>query len=166
MQLDIPGLRSRLAKVSEPNCDGTIQTPLQRILAIKVLARVRLAHSLLLSFAILLNGVLRAIQPHAIALVEESEIFCSEIVILARQAAQDRPMGSSYMPFCLISAWAVTVDTSKQTEIKRILAEYQSDFTEVIWMDMAIWLKKRLITQPLQLTTSVLELSGSVVGGD
>ena len=101
-------------------------------------------YCLLISLAFMSNGVLRRIDPSNLALKLESDAFVDESIIVAHQAAQYRPLGSSAVPICLISAWVATEDAARQARLLEVIAGYNSDFTSVNWLDIAVSLKPML----------------------
>ncbi len=109
----------------------------------EIVSSYRVAYGILLALASTLNGILRAFEPDDMGLVGESTGFSTDIITLAAQASQHRPLGASYIPPCLVAAWAATADPSKQAEVEKMIAEYQTDFVQARWMDSAVWLKNR-----------------------
>jgi hypothetical protein len=101
------------------------------------------AYVLLLALALIINGLLRALDPLDITLVEDSIVFSDEVMIIAEHMAQYRPLGAGFVPICLTAAWAATSDPEKQTKIREMILDYQTDFAGARWMDGAFWLKDR-----------------------
>lgn len=122
-----------------------------------LLTRYRVGYGILLALASTLNGILRAFDPDDMTLVEESVSFSNDIMTIAAHASQYRPLGASYIPLCLIAAWAAIVDPSKQAEVEKMLGEYQTDFVQARWMHGAIWLKNRFESLRRKVSTSHLE---------
>jgi hypothetical protein len=157
LRADSIRLRKHLTKLSERTCVGitsvlSLPSPRQRLHV-----RYQATYSVLLTMATILNGILRAFEPHDLILAEESVTFPNEIMALAEQASPYRPLGSSYMPLCLIAAWAVTNDLPRRVGMEKMLAEYQKDFASANWMEYAIWLRHRLETLHTKLSLLRLE---------
>lgn len=110
----------------------------------RLYAGLQTAYCLLLALALILNGILRAYEPHDTIIVGESARFADEIITLAHKLSERRPLGASYIPVCLTPVWATTDDPLKQAEVEKMLAEYQTDFAQAKWIDIAIWTKGML----------------------
>ncbi|TGO57946.1 hypothetical protein BCON_0060g00200 [Botryotinia convoluta] len=107
-------------------------------------SRFQAAYSLILSFANLLNSLLRAFSDDHTSLIPESVCYVEETIVLAEDALEYRPLGSSAMPMVLTTAWVATIDISRRIKIEKLLIEYQSDFAIMNWMEVALWLEERL----------------------
>jgi hypothetical protein len=107
-------------------------------------SRVQAAYSIVSTLAVLLNSLLRMFDPFNTILTDETAHLCDEVIIQAELAACYRPVGSAYIPLCLIVAWATTDDIFQLAKIEILLADYQSDFAEVPWMSHAVWLGSTL----------------------
>jgi hypothetical protein len=127
---DIPKIRQLLSSRS-PQADplGTLH------------CRYQAVYGIVLTYSTLLNAIIRCFDADDTSLVEESATLVQEIIILADDATQYRPLGSSSMPICLMAAWAATNETARQARLEEILAVYQSDFAIGKWMGNARWLK-------------------------
>ena len=153
MRVDSQKLRRRLAKTTELTSPGVIGTLSSPTHTMRLHTRYQAAYGILLTLAIIANSILRAFDPYDISLVEESATFFNEIMALAEHASQYRPLGASYIPMCLIAAWAATNDTSRRAEVEKMLAEYQTDMAGARWMDGAIWLENRFEGLRLKLSS-------------
>ena len=118
-------------------------------------AHYQAAYGLLLTFALMLNTLLRAFGADDSHLLEESFTLVDETITLARDGLQYRPLGSSSMPLCLVSARAATKEPSKRLKLEQILAEYQSDFAIARWMEIATWLEAYLKKARVPLPSSL-----------
>jgi hypothetical protein len=60
----------------------------------------------------------------------EAAEFANHTLTLAEDATLFRPLGSSYIPICLIMAWVSLDDSHTLTKasIQTLLSDYQSDF--------------------------------------
>ena len=114
------------------------------------------AYVLLLALALVINGLLRALDPLDITLVEDSIVFTDEVMIIAEHMTKYRPLGAGFVPICLTAAWAATSDPEKQRRIEVMVLDYQTDFAGARWMDGAIWLRDRF--DVLRLKTMAAEL--------
>jgi hypothetical protein len=77
-----------------------------------------------------INCLIRAMLPteERAPLRIEAVGFTNEIVSLAYQAMPLRPLGSAFVPVCLMVAWFIPVDDQKRSEISRLWEQYREDF--------------------------------------
>jgi hypothetical protein len=77
-----------------------------------------------------LNCLVRAMIPvrERPQLRTEAVGFTKEIISLAYQAMPIRPLGSAFVPMCLMVAWFTPVDDATRDEISRLWDEYRTDF--------------------------------------
>lgn len=131
--IDVPKVRKHLSIISEAG------EPLR-----KIHARYQTVYSILLAYAILTNTILRSLVPGNITLVQESAAMVEEMIALAEDASQYRPLGASGVPLFLVTALVATNDPLKKARIEEILADYQTDFAIASWMEIAFWLDGKL----------------------
>ena len=132
MKIDISTMRNSLNKLGQAPNTRTLHS------------RFQAAYSLILSFANLLNSLLRVFSEDHTSLIPESVCYVGETILLAEEALEYRPLGSSAMPLVLTTAWVATSDISRRIRIEKLLIEYQSDFAIMNWMEVAEWLEERL----------------------
>ncbi|KAF7955585.1 hypothetical protein EAE96_004511 [Botrytis aclada] len=132
MRIDLSTMRNSLDKLRQAPHTRTLHS------------RFQAAYSLILSFANLLNSLLRVSSDDRISLIPESVCYVEETIVLAEDALEYRPLGSSAMPMVLTTAWVATSDKSRRVRIEKLLIEYQSDFAIMNWMEVALWLEERL----------------------
>lgn len=121
--------------------------------AVATHSRVQAAYAMLCTLAVMLNTLLRIFDPCNPSLMSEALLFCDEIAIQAELASCYRPVGSAYIPLCLVVAWAASDNLIQLTRIERILVEYQADFAEIHWMSRASWLASTLDHHRMRLMT-------------
>jgi hypothetical protein len=155
--VDCRKVRLRLDQLTELTLQ--LQNPLQSYPIVKQHTAYQAAYGMANTFALIIGSILRIFDPSDYALVEDSERISEDVMELAENASQYRPVGSGYMPVCLIAAWAATYGTPKQAKVENTLQDWQSDFKEVKWMKMAIWLKRTLDDLRSKLAISQLEIS-------
>ena len=156
-RIDIERMRSRLVDVADlPPAQeiGVFSPPVSPRTLIYL---YYMAYVLLLSLALIINSLLRALDPLDITLVEDSIVFTDEVVLIAEHMAQYRPLGAGFIPICLTAAWAATSDPDKQRKIQEMVLDYQTDFAGARWMDGAMWLKDRFDLLRLKTMTAKLE---------
>jgi len=77
-----------------------------------------------------LNCLIRAMLPaeERSQLRTEAIGFTKEIISLAHQAMPIRPLGSAFVPMCLMVAWFTPVDDATRDEITCLWNQYRTDF--------------------------------------
>lgn len=124
--------------------------------------RVQAIYTIVSTLALLLNSLLRLFHPSNPSLETENAFLCEEIMTQAVLAFCYRPVGSAYMPLSLIVAWACTNNPAQLAQIECVLAEYQSDFSELPWMSRGIWLASVLNSHRERIA---LEKRHKLIGG-
>ncbi|KAH8660908.1 hypothetical protein BGZ60DRAFT_414266 [Tricladium varicosporioides] len=134
-------------------------TPLQSYPIIKLHTHHQAAYGIVISLVLLLGSILNVFYPSDLALAEDLITFSDYVLGLAENAKKYRPVGSGYMPFCLVTAWAATDGTTKQIDVEKMIGDWQSDMPEARWLDMANWLKGNTESLRLRWAISQLEIS-------
>lgn len=85
-----------------------------------------------------INCLIRAMLPveERTLLRTEAVGFANEIVSLAYQAMPLRPLGSAFVPMCLMVAWFTPVGGETRGEIKHLWEQYRSDFPATRRLDI------------------------------
>lgn len=98
-----------------------------------------------------LNCIIRAMLPLEERLPFRTEAvgFAKDIISLAYEVMPLRPLGSAFVPLCLIVAWFTPLDDAMREEISSLWDEYRTDFPA---------------TKQLRITDSV-EVCGFLVDG-
>ncbi|KAI3574952.1 hypothetical protein IWW34DRAFT_883226 [Fusarium oxysporum f. sp. albedinis] len=110
--------------------------------------KLQVTEAIFLTAVLALNSILRATYPDDSVLLLEASTLVNELITLAKTAFQYRPLGASYIPPCLVAAWATTSALEAQkNEIETLLAEYQHDYARIKWIDQAKLLKELNGTQ-------------------
>ncbi|KAF1808733.1 hypothetical protein P152DRAFT_443078 [Eremomyces bilateralis CBS 781.70] len=116
---------------------------------VKTRSRFQAFHSVLLAYAVILNNILRrCFEPYNLILAAEGEALVGDIIALAEDGAQYRPLGSSGMPISLMAAWALAKGTDRQTRLEELLTEYKSDFPAASWRQVSQYLERRMNYDP------------------
>lgn len=131
IQNDLPQTRQILAKLSEQGL-------------ITLHAQYMTLHSILLGYSIILSTIICCFGNGDILMVAETQVCIDELIALAEDGLQYRPLGSSSLPLILTVAWVATHETSKRGRIEELLVEYQKDFAISRWMEIAGWLEKKM----------------------
>lgn len=138
MRVEIPLLKGSLeltdALVSQSPTSGFIKTRIQ----------YQVSFGLLMACALIFNGYLRAFGADDGNMVEEADNMANDVIKLAHDASQYRPLGASFAPLCLIPAWTATDNIKIQQRVVEALRVYQDDFSAATsrgWYVMAYWLR-------------------------
>ncbi|KAF2802325.1 uncharacterized protein BDZ99DRAFT_455114 [Mytilinidion resinicola] len=107
-------------------------------------AQAQALYGTIAALTVILNAALRAFDPYDVALGEDAAMFHRDILLLAEEANPYRPLAAGYMPLCLVSLWGASTDAVDRVVVEQLLADYQTDFEDARWTDMARWLKGRL----------------------
>ncbi|KAL4892820.1 hypothetical protein BDV59DRAFT_178687 [Aspergillus ambiguus] len=99
---------------------------------LRTLNRFQAAYCMLLSFAFVLNRVLRAFNPSNIALLQQSSVIFDKVIRTSWQASTYKPVGAGFVPVCLFLLWLCTHDTSQLGTIEGLLAYYRPQFPVAI----------------------------------
>lgn len=147
LKRDCDSMESILSKTPMTrSAEGVLITDLAPA-AKRLHVRQQTGHGILLMIALALNAILQTHKPSnsdLSLLASEADNLVDQVIDLATQAMQYRPLAASATPICLIAAWAVTDDVFKQERLQGLLDEYQQDFASVRWRDQASGLKARL----------------------
>ena len=114
-------------------------------------------YGVLLSFAPILNSLLRVFSPNDIQLAADLVWFTDETMLLTDYALPFRPLGASYVPLPLISIWAATDNIALQAKIEEIVEDFEKDYHICRWMLGAYWLRKKYETLRFYLAMQSLE---------
>ncbi|KAL9616933.1 MAG: hypothetical protein Q9160_008246 [Pyrenula sp. 1 TL-2023] len=90
-------------------------------------------YGLAITFAILLNRLVRSFDKDDACLSEEMERLSKEAIDLAEKAACYRPLGASWVSLCLRTAQVATENHELKTELDKAMTDYARDFPR---MDM------------------------------
>ena len=97
--------------------------------------RRQTGYGTLLLLGMMASWALRAYEVGNIHALELDKVmFIDEVVELAQQASQYRPLGSSAMPGFIKAAMIMTDDAAKKEVLEELLALYQSDFSSANWL--------------------------------
>ncbi|KAL6820433.1 hypothetical protein J3E69DRAFT_59443 [Trichoderma sp. SZMC 28015] len=119
-------------------------TPKTDISSVRAYVRIQGVASVLLSIGLLLGTILRIFEPSNELLNIESAFLISEVAKIAARASSYRPLGAILIPLSLCTAWAAADDAGTEAEIERTVRDYETDFPDANWFDIAIWLRAKL----------------------
>lgn len=118
-------------------------TPKADISSFRAYVRIQGVASVLVSIGLLLGTILRIFEPSNELLKVESAFLISEVTKIAARASSYRPLGAILIPLSLCTAWAAADDAGTEAEIERIVRDYETDFPDANWFDIAIWLRAK-----------------------
>jgi hypothetical protein len=101
MRADHPRLRCLVTSLGVKIGSGCIQNDPTYVSDRRIFHRVQVVYGILLTFIISLNSLLRTLDPDDLVLLEDSYNTANDILVLAQQASQYRPLGAGYIPPCL-----------------------------------------------------------------
>lgn len=87
--------------------------------------------------ALVLNVMLRAIDPHYGRLGEEPDVHYVEMLAHAQRAKRRRPFGASHIPLGRISAWAAVDGESRRAAVRALLSDYETGLAALGWQSKA-----------------------------
>lgn len=143
MKLDSRKLRQIVEGIAGSGDDPSFPRPGPGVNLHRELRDFSTAYGIILTLMMALNGILNAIDPDDISLNDDAIVIGSDIIQLAEEVSNYRPLGASYIPLCLTVAWAAIEEGKKRAEVEALICDYQRDFIQTRWMDMACWWKTK-----------------------
>ncbi|KAJ5722777.1 hypothetical protein N7488_000812 [Penicillium malachiteum] len=107
-------------------------------------AQLLAQYATMITMLLALNALLRLFDPDNPVLQSENQSFCEQILFEAQAAYCYRPLGAAYFSVCLVVALATSDDPEQIVQIKKVLADYQSDFKHCAWKSQSFQLWKIL----------------------
>ncbi len=124
---DLEPSLSKLRQRWRENAGGLVK-PQSTSIAGLVRCHFLRSYALGLAIAIFINEVRLALCPNSPSILAESHSFALEILGLARDACQYRPLGAYALGVCLLAAEFGTDDAITTMAIREMRADYASDF--------------------------------------
>lgn len=143
LKLDSQKLRNIVEGIAGTGDDPTFPRPGPGVSLHREVRDFSTAYGIVLTLMMALNGILHALDPGNISLNDDAIVIGTSILQLAKDVSPYRPLGASHIPLCLTVAWAAIDDMSKRAEVEAMIADYQTDFTTMLWMDMAYWWRNK-----------------------
>ncbi|KAJ5693458.1 hypothetical protein N7462_002881 [Penicillium macrosclerotiorum] len=104
-------------------------------------SRYQAGYTLAVTLALILNTLLLAFESSNAMLTWESISFCDEIIRQSEFACRYRPLGAAYISLCLVVGCAAAKDSQQLKRLQSLLADYQTDFKEINWIEHTAWLR-------------------------
>ncbi|KAH8654422.1 hypothetical protein BGZ60DRAFT_418471 [Tricladium varicosporioides] len=131
IQNDLPQTRLIISKLSEQGM-------------VTMHARYQALHGILLGSSIILSTIMYYFGNGDINTVADTEALIDELIAIAEDGLQYRPLGSSSVPLILTVGWVASREVSRRAKIEGLIAEYQKDFAISRWMEVAGWFEQEL----------------------
>ncbi|KAF7597179.1 hypothetical protein BBP40_009519 [Aspergillus hancockii] len=119
----LTALQGRTTEIETPRATGS-----EYLLYTRLYVHYQRLYGLGLTVAIILNCLIRALDPDDETLAVEAAYFASETLLLSEGAKAFKPLGAHYMMVCLLTAWFGTTDGILRAMIEKELNEFQYDF--------------------------------------
>lgn len=169
MKLDSQKLRQIVEGITGSGDDPTFPMPGPGVSLHREVRDFSTAYGIVLALMMALNGILHALDPENISLNDDAVVVGTGILQLAKELSPYRPLGASHIPLCLTVAWAAIDDVRKRAEVEAMIADYQADFTTMLWMDMAYWWRNKfdicrrnqVITKTMGIQFNGMNLNGA-----
>lgn len=107
MQIECPFLRRRFMDLTNMVNATRITQPA----LVRAQIQIGVAYTVILSFTLILNAFLSAMDPTNIKLQEEALYYAQEAIWISRISGKQLPVGAGFMPAALFSAWVATDDS-------------------------------------------------------
>lgn len=104
-------------------------------------SRYQAGYTVVTALGLLLNALLRTLDLSEPTLAKDSAFFCEQLIAEAELAYNYRPLGAAYIVPCLVVALAVSDDPLQLIRIESILEDYETDFGDLKWKEISMWLK-------------------------
>ncbi|KAF5018895.1 hypothetical protein F66182_9114 [Fusarium sp. NRRL 66182] len=134
---DMHRLAEIVKAVSYP--PGSSPTPME----LRLTRAYNSAYSVMLTVLVIMGQLMQAFDPYNLGLVGEAALCSSEVVSMAHNISQYRPLGASHVPMTLSIAWAATEEPGLKTQLEELLEEYQQDWSVTQWMRVGYWWRNK-----------------------
>lgn len=119
--------------------------------------------AVLLATTMLVNSVLRALMPGNTELAHQIDGFPDELVGLSREVSKYKPVGSGFIPTCLLMGCIATTNSIQVAKMTDAMAEYGLDPMQSKWEPWALEMSAKF--QDLRFKVALAHLESSVAKG-
>lgn len=140
MQIECPFVRRRLMDLTNM-AKATRKT---KAALVRAQIQMGVAYTIQLSFTLVVNAFLSAMDPTNIRLQEEALQYSQEAIWVTRISGRQLPIGAGFMPAALFSAWVATDDSEVISSIASIMKEYESYWAEPNYVRQFRKIKERV----------------------
>lgn len=106
--------------------------------------RMQGAYTIILSVGMLFNFILRAHDPSDATLSSDNSEIANKIATEASNATQYWPLGSSYMPLCLVAVLSTAKDPASRAQAESLLTSYLTGSQAMTWKGIRAGFEKVL----------------------
>lgn len=117
--------------------------------------------AVLLATTMLVNSLLRALMPGNADLEDQTVGFPDELVALSRQVSKYKPVGSGFIPTCLLMGCIAATDPTQVAKMTDAMTEYGLDPMQPRWQHWATEMNTQF--QDLRFNVALAHLENSVV---
>ncbi|KAM3467245.1 hypothetical protein MY5147_004882 [Beauveria neobassiana] len=140
MQTECPFVRRRLMDLT-----NMVQATNEvKIALVRAQIQMGVAYTMMLSFTLVINAFLSALNPINIKLQQEALYYSREALWITRISSKQLPTGAGFMPSALFSAWVATDDSEVIISIASIMKKYDSYWAEPQYVAQFETMKERV----------------------
>lgn len=140
MQVECPFVRRRLMDLTNM-VKATRKT---QPALVRAQIQMGVAYTVMLSFTLVLNAFLSAMDPTNIIFQEEAMHYSQEAIWITRISGRQLPIGAGFMPAALFSAWVATDDSEVIFSIASTMKQYDSYWAEPHYVKQFKTMKERV----------------------
>ncbi|KAJ6779426.1 hypothetical protein PWT90_03883 [Aphanocladium album] len=140
MQIECPFVRRRFTDLTNM-IKATRKT---QPALVRAQIQMGVAYTIMLSFTLVLNAFLSAMDPTNIKFQEEALYYSQEAIWITRISGRQLPIGAGFMPAALFSAWVATDDSEVIFSIASTMKQYDSYWAEPHYVKQFKMIKERV----------------------
>lgn len=140
MQIECPFLRRRLMDLT----NMAKATRKKKPALVRAQIQMGVAYTMMLSFTLVINAFLSAMDPINITLQEEALHYSQEAIWITRISSRQLPIGAGFMPAALFSAWVATDDSEVISSIESTMKQCKSYWAEPHYVKQFTTMKERV----------------------
>ncbi|OAA57210.1 hypothetical protein ISF_07131 [Cordyceps fumosorosea ARSEF 2679] len=140
MQIECPFVRRRLMDLTNM-AKATRKT---NTALVRAQIQMGVAYTMILSFTLMINAFISAMDPTSKRLQEEALLYAREAIWITRILSKQLPVGAGFMPAALFAAWVATDDDEVIEGIESTIKQHKSYWAEPQYVEHFTTLKKRV----------------------
>lgn len=140
MQIECPFVRRRFMDLTNMVKATRITQPA----LVRAQIQMGVAYTVILSFTLVINSFLSAMEPANVKLQEEALHYSQEAIWITRISGRQLPVGAGFMPAALFSAWVATDDSEVIFSIASTMKQYDSYWAEPHYVKQFKNMKERV----------------------
>ncbi|KAM3553103.1 hypothetical protein MY1884_005895 [Beauveria asiatica] len=140
MQTECPFVRRRLMDLT----NMAQATDKAKIALVRAQMHMGVAYTMMLSFTLVINAFLSALNPINVKLQQEALYYSQEALWITRISSKQLSTGAGFMPSALFSAWVATDDSEVIFSIASIMKQYDSYWAEPHYVTQFKTMKARI----------------------